>query len=94
MTRILIIEDEQDMLTGLEHNLSFEDYEPIIAMDGKEGLEKWKKRKVICPLPSPMRTNMLRRPRNTVSASSTSPLTRQRMPGRSVPIRLSVVRSS
>lgn len=46
MTRILIIEDEQDMLTGLEHNLSFEDYEPIIAMDGKEGLEKWKKE---CP---------------------------------------------
>ena len=42
MTRILIIEDEQDMLTGLEHNLRFEDYEPITAMDGKEGLEKWK----------------------------------------------------
>ncbi len=43
MTRILIIEDELDMLTGLEHNLKFEDYEPLTAADGKQGLEKWQK---------------------------------------------------
>jgi len=43
MTRILIIEDELDMLTGLEHNLKFEGYEPVTAADGREGLDKWKK---------------------------------------------------
>ena len=42
MTRILIIEDELDMLQGLEHNLKFEGYEPIAATNGKEGMDKWK----------------------------------------------------
>jgi len=43
MTRILIIEDEADMLSGLQHNLKFEGYEPITAADGREGIDKWKK---------------------------------------------------
>ena len=45
MRTVLIIEDEEDMLTGLEHNLRFEEYKPIIAADGKEGLEKWRQEK-------------------------------------------------
>lgn len=37
--RILIIEDEPDMLLGLEHNLAFEGYGVVTATTGPEGLE-------------------------------------------------------
>jgi DNA-binding response OmpR family regulator len=38
MTRILIIEDEPDMVLGLQDNLELEGYEVIVARDGAEGL--------------------------------------------------------
>jgi two-component system alkaline phosphatase synthesis response regulator PhoP len=37
---ILIVEDEEDMLLGLQHNLEFEGYRTWTARDGREGLEK------------------------------------------------------
>ena len=37
---ILIVEDEEDMLLGLQHNLEFEGYRTLPVLDGKEGLEK------------------------------------------------------
>ena len=40
MKRILIVEDESNMLKGLQDNLEFEGYEVEIAEDGKAGLEK------------------------------------------------------
>jgi len=37
---ILIVEDEEDMLHGVQHNLEFEGYRTLTAKDGSEGLEK------------------------------------------------------
>lgn len=39
MRKILIVEDQLDMLMGLKDNLEFEGYEVIIAVDGLKGLE-------------------------------------------------------
>ena len=43
--RILIIEDEQDIITTLIFRLEAEGYEIITAMDGEDGLDKAKKEK-------------------------------------------------
>ena len=40
MEKILIVEDEPDMLTGLKDNLEFEGYEVDVAAEGEEGLQK------------------------------------------------------
>jgi DNA-binding response OmpR family regulator len=40
MTRILIVEDEPAMVSGLRDNFEFEGYEVITAGDGVEGLER------------------------------------------------------
>ena len=40
MNKILIVEDEPDMLMGLEDNFQFEGYEVISAKDGEDGLDK------------------------------------------------------
>jgi DNA-binding response OmpR family regulator len=40
MARILLVEDEPDMVLGLKDNFEFEGYEVITAADGAEGLEK------------------------------------------------------
>ncbi len=40
MKKILIIEDELNMITGLKDNLEFEGYEVDTATEGKTGLEK------------------------------------------------------
>lgn len=40
MSKILIVEDEINMLRGLKDNLEFEGYETDTAEDGKNGLEK------------------------------------------------------
>ena len=37
---ILIVEDEEDMLLGVQHNLEFEGYRTLTATDGRQGLEK------------------------------------------------------
>ena len=39
MAKILIIEDDPDMAYGLRDNLRFEGYDPLIALDGEEGLD-------------------------------------------------------
>ncbi|MBN2761780.1 MAG: response regulator transcription factor [Bacteroidales bacterium] len=39
MKKILIVEDELNMITGLKDNLEFEGYEVDTAMEGKTGLE-------------------------------------------------------
>jgi two-component system alkaline phosphatase synthesis response regulator PhoP len=39
MTRILVIEDNEDLAFGLRNNLEFEGYEVLVAGDGKMGLE-------------------------------------------------------
>ncbi|HEB52412.1 MAG TPA: response regulator transcription factor [bacterium] len=39
-TQILIIEDEPDLRSGLQHNLELEGYKVAVAADGKEGLRK------------------------------------------------------
>src|SRR5262245_18475764 len=39
MTRILIVDDEPEMVRGLEDNLRFEGYQTLAAMSGQEGLE-------------------------------------------------------
>jgi two-component system, OmpR family, alkaline phosphatase synthesis response regulator PhoP len=39
MTRILIVEDSEDMAFGLRNNLEFEGYEVEVAADGKTGLQ-------------------------------------------------------
>jgi two-component system alkaline phosphatase synthesis response regulator PhoP len=39
-TRILVVEDDLSILTGLSMNLKFEGYEVIQAQDGKTGLER------------------------------------------------------
>ena len=41
--RILVIEDEPDMLFGLEHNLRYEGYEVATATTGPDGLETWRR---------------------------------------------------
>jgi len=40
MAKILVVEDEQHMLSGLKDNLEFEGYEVDTANDGKQGLDK------------------------------------------------------
>src|SRR5438132_12589206 len=40
MTKILIVEDESNMVAGLRDNFEFEGYEVLSAYDGSEGLEK------------------------------------------------------
>lgn len=40
MTKILIVDDEQNMRTGLKDNLEFEGYEVETAIDGEQGLKK------------------------------------------------------
>lgn len=40
MEKILIIEDEKDMVTGLKFNLEARDYTVIAAYDGEEGYQK------------------------------------------------------
>ena len=40
MSKILIVEDEPDMLRGLKDNLEFENYEVETARDGQAGLKK------------------------------------------------------
>ena len=39
-TRILVVEDDLSILTGLSMNLRFEGYEVLQAQDGKDGLKK------------------------------------------------------
>lgn len=43
--RILLIEDEQDIVTTLVFRLEAQGYEVIIAMDGEDGLDKAQKEK-------------------------------------------------
>ena len=38
MTRILVVEDDRAILSGLERNLRFEGYEVMTATDGEQGL--------------------------------------------------------
>ena len=40
MTRILIVEDEPNMVAGLRDNFEFEGYEVLAAYDGAEGLQR------------------------------------------------------
>src|SRR6185369_1111979 len=40
LSKILIIEDEPDMVLGLKDNFEFEGYEVVTASDGQAGLEK------------------------------------------------------
>jgi DNA-binding response OmpR family regulator len=40
MTKILVVEDEPDMLRGLKDNFEFEHYEVDVARDGETALEK------------------------------------------------------
>jgi DNA-binding response OmpR family regulator len=40
MTRILIVEDEPNMVAGLRDNFEFEGYEVLTAYDGEQGLER------------------------------------------------------
>ena len=40
MTKVLIIEDEPNMVLGLKDSCEYEGYEVAVARDGKEGLEK------------------------------------------------------
>ena len=40
MTRILIVEDEPNMVAGLRDNFEFEGYDVITAPDGVAGLER------------------------------------------------------
>jgi len=45
MAKILIIEDEEIMISLLQKKLKKEGYEVLIARDGKEGIEKMKETK-------------------------------------------------
>jgi two-component system alkaline phosphatase synthesis response regulator PhoP len=45
MSKILIIEDEPDMVLGLKDNFEFEGYEVITASDGAAGLERARSQK-------------------------------------------------
>ena len=40
MSKILIVEDEPDMVLGLKDNFEFEGYEVVTASDGQAGLER------------------------------------------------------
>lgn len=40
MEKILIIEDEKDMVTGLKFNLEARGYDVVVAYDGESGLQK------------------------------------------------------
>ena len=40
MAKVLIIEDEPNMVLGLKDSCEYEGYEVSVALDGKEGLEK------------------------------------------------------
>ena len=40
MSKILIVEDEPDMVLGLKDNFEFEGYEVTTATDGQAGLER------------------------------------------------------
>jgi DNA-binding response OmpR family regulator len=40
VTKVLIIEDEPNMVVGLKDSCEYEGYEVAVARDGKEGLEK------------------------------------------------------
>jgi DNA-binding response OmpR family regulator len=40
LTKVLIIEDEPNMVLGLKDSCEYEGYEVCVARDGKEGLEK------------------------------------------------------
>jgi two-component system alkaline phosphatase synthesis response regulator PhoP len=40
VTKILIVEDEPNMVTGLRDNFEYEGYQVVTAMDGVEGLDK------------------------------------------------------
>jgi two-component system, OmpR family, alkaline phosphatase synthesis response regulator PhoP len=44
-SRILVIEDEPDMLFGLEHNLRYEGFEVATATSGTAGLEAWRRQR-------------------------------------------------
>ena len=46
MTKVLIIEDEPNMVLGLKDSCEYEGYEVSVARDGKEGLEKASTEKV------------------------------------------------
>ena len=39
MHKVLVVEDEPDMILGLKDNLEFEGYDVAVASDGQEGLE-------------------------------------------------------
>src|SRR5512145_2075822 len=39
MSKVLIVEDEEGLLEGLEHNFKFEGYEVMTARNGHEGLK-------------------------------------------------------
>ena len=39
MEKILVVEDEPDMLMGLQDNLQFEGYEVVTAADGQTALD-------------------------------------------------------
>jgi two-component system alkaline phosphatase synthesis response regulator PhoP len=45
MTKILIVEDEPDMVLGLKDNFEFEGYEVLTASDGAAGLERARQHK-------------------------------------------------
>jgi DNA-binding response OmpR family regulator len=40
---ILVVEDDEAMQLGLRHNLEYEDYEVVVAGDGREALQKLEK---------------------------------------------------
>jgi DNA-binding response OmpR family regulator len=40
LQRVLIIEDEPDMVLGLRDNFEYEGYDVLVARDGKEGLDR------------------------------------------------------
>ena len=40
MVKVLIIEDEPNMILGLKDSCEYEGYEVVVARDGKEGLDK------------------------------------------------------
>ena len=40
MVKILIVEDEPNMVAGLRDNFEYEGYDVLTAMDGSEGLKR------------------------------------------------------
>ena len=45
MNKILIVEDDPSIAVGLEDNLKMEGFNPVVARDGEEALEKVKSEK-------------------------------------------------